>query len=72
VRALSVEAQSPAKETGVAIGDVILKLGEVRATDEHELHKALSGDSIGKSVSLWVLRGERLTELSIAPMEVEE
>ena len=56
----------------MAIGDVILKLGEVRATDEHELHKALSGDSIGKSVSLWVLRGERLTELSIAPMEVEE
>lgn len=68
----SVGMQSPAKAAGVAIGDVILKLGEARATDEYELHKALSGDLIGKSVSLWVLRGEKLTELRIAPKEAEE
>jgi S1-C subfamily serine protease len=68
----SVERQSPAKSAGVAIGDVILKLGEVRATDEYELHKALSGDLVGKTVSMWVLRGEKLTELKIAPEEAEE
>jgi S1-C subfamily serine protease len=68
----SVEGQSPAKVAGVAIGDVILKLGETRATDEYELHKALSGELVGKSVSLWVLRGEKLTELTIAPKEAEE
>ena len=68
----SVGGQSPAKTAGVAIGDIILKLGEVRATDEYELHKALSGDLVGKSVSLWVLRGEKLTELRIAPEEAEE
>lgn len=68
----SVEGQSPAKSAGVAIGDVILKLGEARATDEYELHKALSGDLVGRTVSLWVLRGEKLTELKIAPEEAEE
>lgn len=68
----SVEGQSPAKAAGVAIGDIILRLGEVRATDEYELHKALSGDLVGRTLSLWVLRGEKPTELRIAPKEAEE
>ncbi len=68
----SVEGQSPAKAAGVAIGDLILKLGDARATDEYELHKALSGDVVGRSLSLWVLRTEKLTELRITPKEAEE
>ena len=67
-----VDSQSPAKSAGVAIGDVILKLGETRATDEYELHKALTGEVVGKPLSLWVLRGEKLTELRITPREAEE
>ncbi len=68
----SVEGQSPAKAAGVTIGDLILKLGDARATDEYELHKALSGDVVGRSLSLWVLRAEKLTELRITPKEAEE
>jgi len=68
----SVEGQSPARAAGVAIGDVILRIGDARATDEYELHKALSGDLVGKTASLWVLRGEKLTELRVAPMEAED
>jgi len=68
----SVEGESPARTAGVAIGDVILRLGEARATDEQELHKALSGDLVGRTVSLWILRSEKLTELRIAPGEAEE
>jgi S1-C subfamily serine protease len=56
----------------VAIGDVILRLGEARATDEYELPKALSGDLVGKSVGLRVLRSDKLTELTVAPREAEE
>ena len=67
----AVDARSPAKAAGVAIGDVILKLGETRATDEYELHKALSGEVVGKAASLWVLRGEKLTELKVTPGEAE-
>ncbi len=68
----SVDSQSPAKAAGVIIGDIVLKLGETRATDEYALHKALSGDVVGKAVSLWVLRAEKLTELRITPREAEE
>jgi S1-C subfamily serine protease len=68
----SVEAQSPAKIAGVAMGDIILKLGDVRATDEYELHKALSGEAVGKSVGLRVLRAERVTDLKITPREAEQ
>jgi S1-C subfamily serine protease len=68
----SVEAGSPAKAAGVVMGDVILKLGEIRATDEYELHKALSGEVVGKQVPLRVLRSERVTELGITPREAEQ
>ena len=68
----AVDAQSPAKAAGVALGDIILRLGSTKATDEYELHKALSGEVVGKATSLWVLRGEKLTELKITPKEAEE
>jgi S1-C subfamily serine protease len=68
----AVDAQSPAKAAGVAMGDIILRLGSAKATDEYELHKALSGEVVGKSASLWVLRGEKLTELKVTPKEAVE
>jgi len=67
----AVEAGSPARAAGVAIGDIILRLGDTRAADEYELHRALSGEVVGKSVSLQVLRAEKLTELKITPKEAE-
>lgn len=67
----SVEAGSPARAAGVAIGDVILKLGETRASDEYELHRALSGDVVGKPLTLKVLRAEKATELRVTPKEAE-
>lgn len=67
----SVEPGSPAKAAGVAMGDVILRLGGAKATDEYELHKALTGEVVGKPVSLRVLRAEKVTELRITPREAE-
>lgn len=67
----SVEAGSPAKAAGVVMGDVILRLGDAKATDEYELHKALSGEVVGKPVSLSVLRAEKVTELKVTPREAE-
>ena len=68
----SVELGTPAKAAGVAIGDIILRLGEVQATDEYELHKALSGEVVGKTVNLRVLRAEKVTDLRITPSEAEQ
>jgi len=67
----AVENGSPAKAAGVAMGDVILRLGEAQATDEYELHKALSGEVVGKPVTLRVLRAEKVAELRITPREAE-
>jgi S1-C subfamily serine protease len=68
----SVEAGSPAKAAGVAVGDILLKLGDSRATDEYELHKALTQDVVGKQVSLLVLRTEKAVELRVTPAEAEQ
>lgn len=68
----AVEVGSPARAAGVVIGDIILKLGRVRATNEFELHKALTGDVVGKDAKLQVLRAEKISELRITPAEAEE
>ena len=67
-----MEPGSPAKAAGVVLGDVILTLGDAQATDEYELHKALTGDVVGKPTSLRVLRAEKVTDLRITPREAEE
>ena len=67
----AVDPGSPARAAGVAIGDIILKLGEAQAIDEYELHKALASDVVGKLVTLKVLRGEKATEFGVTPREVE-
>jgi S1-C subfamily serine protease len=67
----SVEAGSPARAAGVAMGDIILKLGDTRATDEYELYKALTGEVVGRPVALNVLRAEKVTELKVTPGEAE-
>lgn len=65
----AVEVGSPAKAAGVAMGDIILRLGDARATGEYELHRALTGEVVGKPASLRVLRAEKVTELEITPKE---
>ena len=67
----SVESGSPAKVAGVALGDIILRLGDARATDEYELHKALSGDVVGRTLALRILRAEKVADLQVTPREAE-
>ena len=67
----SVDAGSPARAAGVALGDIILRLGDAKATDEYELHKALSGDVVGKTVALRILRAEKVVDLEVTPREAE-
>ncbi len=67
----AVEADSPARAAGVAMGDVILRLGDAQAADEYKLHRALTGEVVGKAVTLRVLRAEKVTDLRITPREAE-
>lgn len=68
----SVENETPAKRAGLFIGDIIVRLGDTKAVDEYELHKALSGEVVGHQVSLWILRGGNLLELKVTPGETED
>jgi serine protease DegQ len=67
----SVDAGSPARAAGITLGDIILRLGEAQATDEYELHKALSGDVVGKTLALRILRAEKVADLKVTPREAE-
>jgi len=67
----SVDAGSPARAAGITLGDIILRLGDAQATDEYELHKALSGDVVGKTLALRILRAEKVADLKVTPREAE-
>jgi S1-C subfamily serine protease len=65
----SVEAGTPAKKGGVAIGDIIVKLNSKPVRNFYDLRKLLTSDVIGRETTLSVLRGEKLTELIVTPTE---
>src|SRR5213593_44305 len=67
-----VDQDSAAKKAGVAIGDVIVKLDGKPVETLADLRGLLDDGAIGKQVRLSVLRGEKLTELTIIPTEAEQ
>ena len=60
---------TPAKKAGVAVGDIIVKLDSKQIESDFDLHRLLTSGVIGKETILSVLRGEKLTELKITPVE---
>ncbi len=66
---LQVEAGTPAKKAGVAVGDIIVGVNSKKVESYNDLFRALTSDVIGKSVELSVLRGEKETKLTVTPRE---
>jgi len=65
----AVEAASAADRAGLKAGDIVLGLDGVVITGADDLIRALTGEKIGRSVALDVLRGtERLT-VALVPQE---
>jgi len=65
----TVEAGSAADSAGLKAGDIVLALDGATITGADDLIRALTGEKIGKSVALDVLRGtERLT-VTLTPQE---
>jgi S1-C subfamily serine protease len=59
---MRVAADSPAANAGLHAGDILLRVGDVAATRIHEIGRALGPDSVGKVVTLEIVRaGGRLT-----------
>jgi S1-C subfamily serine protease len=69
VTAGTVESDSPAARAGLRPGDIIIGLDDAHITGADDLVRALSGDKIGRTIALDVLRAtERLT-LVLVPQE---
>lgn len=62
---MNVERGSPAESAGLMVGDIIVALNERAVADHDELYAGLSGDLVGASVPLQVLRGGQPQNLQV-------
>ncbi|MGE5574559.1 MAG: S1C family serine protease [Ignavibacteria bacterium] len=67
VMIFSVEAGSPARKAGLAMGDVLVKFNGKPVTEFYDLPRLLSEDVIGKETKLTIIRRENLIETAITP-----
>jgi serine protease Do len=67
VMIFSVEAGSPARKAGLAMGDVLVKFNGKNVNDFHDLPRLLNEDVIGKETKLTIIRRENLIELTVTP-----
>jgi len=65
----TVEAGSAAARAGLDPGDIILGLDGGPITGADDLIRALTGEKIGRSVTLDVLRGTERMRLTLTPQE---
>jgi S1-C subfamily serine protease len=68
---LSIEKDSPARKAGLAFGDVLVTFNSKPVTELHQLGKYLREGVVGKTVPVQVLRGEKITDLTVTPKEAE-
>jgi S1-C subfamily serine protease len=71
VMVFQVEAGAPARKAGLTMGDVIVSFNGKPVRDFYDLPRLLADDVAGKTTKLQVLRGEKLLELAITPVEKE-
>jgi S1-C subfamily serine protease len=62
---VAVAADSPAARAGILVGDLILALDGQPIESPEELLDVLSGDRVGRNVSLRVLRGGAPQDVSV-------
>jgi serine protease Do len=67
VMIFSVEAGSPARKAGLAMGDVLVKFNGKPVTEFYDLPRLLAEDVIEKETKLTIIRRESLIETTIVP-----
>lgn len=67
VMIFSVEAGSPARKAGLAMGDVLVKFNGKPVTDFYDLPRLLAEDVVGKETKVTIIRRENLIETTIIP-----
>jgi S1-C subfamily serine protease len=69
VLVVSVEKNSPAEQTGLREGDVIVAFDAKAIGSIHELHKMLMGEQIGVQSEITIVRHTEKLALAITPVE---
>jgi S1-C subfamily serine protease len=68
---VGVESGSPAEKGGLMVGDILVGFGDSRVLDHDALFAHLTGDVIGKSVAIEVLRGGKPHTINLTVDERE-
>jgi S1-C subfamily serine protease len=67
VMIFSVEAGSPARKAGLAMGDVLVKFNGKPVTEFYDLPRLLAEDVVGKETKAVIIRRETLLETTLIP-----
>ena len=70
VEIVEVAADSPAEHAGLRVEDLVVELDGAPVASVDDIQRAMTEAAIGNSVSMLVLRGERLITLTLAPVEL--
>jgi S1-C subfamily serine protease len=70
VEIVEVAADSPAEQAGLRVEDLVVELEGAAVASVDDIQRAMTEAAIGNSVSMRVLRGERLITLTLAPVEL--
>jgi len=72
VLVISVEPGSPAQRAGITEGDILVECTGQPLGGIDDLHRLLTGDQVGVSASVCILRGVDKKRLTIVPTESPE
>jgi S1-C subfamily serine protease len=70
VEIVEVASDSPAERAGLRVEDLVVELEGAPVASVDDIQRAMTEAAIGNSVSMRVLRGERLITLTLAPIEL--
>jgi S1-C subfamily serine protease len=62
---VGLEPQEPAERGGMLVGDILISINDKNVTDQDDLFMSLSGDVVGKATTVKVIRGGRLTTMTV-------
>ena len=72
VLVLSVESGSPASQSGLTAGDIIIAFGELPISGVDDLHRVLTSERIGVSNTLTILRSGTRQQVKVVPQETRQ